>query len=180
MQDTMKQQQATLRYLQMAPRKVRAVAGLVRGLPVSEAEAQLLLQPRRAAKPLLKLLRSAVANAKNNQKEEAVSWVITSLTVDQGPMLKRYLPRARGSASPIQRKMCHITLTLGEKEGKTGRQFTITPKKKKKVSAPAAEKKARPATQKGMEEARKPEADTRKEGSGFFKKVFNRKSGMGK
>ena len=59
---------ATLRYLRIAPRKVRAVGDLLRGLPVSEAQAELLMHKRRAAKPLLKLLRSAIANAKNNQK----------------------------------------------------------------------------------------------------------------
>lgn len=174
----MKQQQATLRYLRMTPRKVRAVAGLIRGLPAAEAEAQLMVQPRRAAKPILKLLRSALANAKNNQREEAVHWKVDSLKVDQGPMLKRYLPRARGSASPIQKKMCHITLTLAEIEGVKSRNFTIVPKKKKKMT-PSAETKRAPKTKVKTTPKTESEAQN-KENPGFFKKVFNRKSGMGK
>jgi large subunit ribosomal protein L22 len=173
----MKQQQATVRYLRMTPRKVRMVADLIRGLSASEAEAQLLMQRRRAAQPLLKLLRSALANAKNNQREEANTWLVQSLTVDQGPMLKRYLPRARGSASPIQRKMCHVTLTLVETEGGKSRVFTIQPKKKKSKTGAPETKKARPAPKSG-DHGEKGEDKRSGEGPGFFKKVFNRKAGM--
>ncbi|MEK7187701.1 MAG: 50S ribosomal protein L22 [Patescibacteria group bacterium] len=178
----MKQQQATLRFLRMAPRKVRAVASLIRGLSASEAEAQLMLQPRRAAKPILKLLRSAMANAKNNQQEEATQWLVKTITVDQGPMLKRMLPRARGSASEIQKKMSHVSLTLVQTE-KQGRSFTITPKKKKKSESSASERtKSRSTAQKGIpDHDKKSEVEKRAtENPGFFRKVFNRKSGMGK
>ena len=95
MTEKMKQPTAQLRYLRIAPRKVRSVADLIRGLPVQDAEAQLMVQRRRPAKPLLKLLRSAVANAKNN-KQNADHLFISEIRVDQGPMLKRMLPRARG------------------------------------------------------------------------------------
>lgn len=154
------------------------VADLIRGLSASEAEAQLLLQRRRAAKPLLKLLRSAMANAKNNQREEATQWVVTKLTVDQGPMLKRFLPRARGSASEIQKKMCHVTLTLVESTA-TARIFTIQPKKKKSRAGAAESKRPRTST-KPQESGRKEEETKTKEQPSFFRKVFNRKSGMGK
>jgi len=176
----MKQQQATVRYLRMAPRKVRMVADLIRGLSASEAEAQLMVQRRRAAKPLLKLLRSAMANAKNNQREEATHWLVKSIAVDQGPMLKRFLPRARGSASELQKKMSHVSITLVETEGVKSRAFTIAPKKKKRSPSSAEKEKARPASEKPQgEREKKDEADKRaKEGPGFFKKVFNRKSGM--
>ncbi len=175
----MKQQQATVRYLRMAPRKVRLVADLIRGLSASEAEAQLMVQRRRAAQPILKLLRSAMANAKNNQQEEARHWLVKDITVDQGPMLKRMLPRARGSASEIQKKMSHISLTLVEVEGTKSRDFTIVPKKKKRSPSSAEKEKARPASEKGPERVKKDEGEKRsKEGPGFFKKVFNRKSGM--
>src|SRR5271157_1596534 len=98
----MKPQTAKLSYLRMAPRKVRSVADLIRGLSVNEAEAQLLVQRRRPAGALLKLLRSAVANVKNNDKQANIEHLfISEIRVDQGPMLKRFLPRARGSASPI-------------------------------------------------------------------------------
>ncbi|WP_423790321.1 large ribosomal subunit protein uL22, partial [Listeria monocytogenes] len=80
-----------------------------------EAEAQLLSVRKRAAKPILKLLRSAMANIKNNKRMSGENFYIESLRVDQGPMLKRVLPRARGTASPIQKKMSHVTLVLAER-----------------------------------------------------------------
>src|SRR5258708_27285246 len=110
----MEQQIAKLNYLKIAPRKVRSVGDLIKGLSVNDAEAQLLSQRRRPAKALLKLLRSAVANAKNNKRLNVEHLFIASLRVDQGPMLKRMLPRARGSASPIQKKMSNVILIRSE------------------------------------------------------------------
>ena len=107
---------AKISFLRMAPRKVRSVGDLIKGLSVNEAEAQLLVQTRRPSKPLLKLLRSAVANAKNNKVGNVEHLFVSSVRVDGGPMLKRMLPRARGSASPIQKKMSHVTLVLGVNE----------------------------------------------------------------
>src|SRR5271167_1775103 len=108
-------QTAKLNYLRIAPRKTRSVADLVKGLSVNDAEAQLMVQSRRPAKALLKLLRSAVSNAKNKNLNVDHLFV-ESFRVDGGPMLKRMLPRARGSASPIQKKMSNVTLTLGINE----------------------------------------------------------------
>lgn len=157
----------------MAPRKVRAIAGLVRGLSVNEAEAQLMYQRKRASKPMLKLLRSAVANAKQN-KLDPDKMVIGRLTVDQGPMLKRALPRARGSASPIQKKMSHVTLVLTEVEKPKEKRFNIVAPKKAKLSKemPTPKRKKKAET-KGEEtgRSRKTEQDP-----GFFQKVFRRKS----
>src|SRR3989338_6556686 len=125
---------AALNYLRVAPRKVRAVADLIRGLPVQEAEAQLALSPRRPAQPLLKLLRSAVANAKNNRQLPTNRLMIEEIRVDQGPMLKRFMPRARGSASMIQKKMSHVTLVLDEQTEPKKPRFVIVAKKKSKSS----------------------------------------------
>src|SRR3989338_4570164 len=83
---------AKLKYLHMAPRKVRLIADTLKGLPISEAEAQLLTRSQRVAGPLLKLLRSAIANAKNNAKLDSNKLFVESIRVDQGPMLKRILP----------------------------------------------------------------------------------------
>src|SRR3989344_3194296 len=102
-------QVAKLNYLRIAPRKVRSVGDLIKGLSVNEAEAQLLLQRRRASVSLLKLLRSAVAGAKEKKMQPDALYV-ESLRVDQGPMLKRFLPRARGLATPIQKKTSHVTI----------------------------------------------------------------------
>src|SRR5258708_502757 len=110
----MAQTTAKLNYLRMAPRKVRLVASLLRGLSANEAEAQLMVQRKRSAKPLLKLLRSSISNAKG-MKLDVNHMYVEKIFVDGGPMLKRFLPRARGSASPIQKKMSHVTLVLGEK-----------------------------------------------------------------
>ena len=165
-------QTVKLNYLRMAPRKVRAVAGLLRGVPVNEAEARLLFERRRPAKPLLKLLRSAITSAKTNQKANPDKLVIETITVDGGPMLKRSLPRARGSASMIQKKMSHITLVLVEREAVAAR-FSIVVKKKAKK--PEGEGRAR----KPKKTAAVPSADQpieKKKDPGFFKRVFRRKS----
>ena len=111
----MKKATATLRYLKMTPRKVSLIAGLVRGLPVAEAEAQLMVNPRRAAGPMLKLIRSAAANAEALDMDQN-KLVISMLRVNQGPMLKRSLPRAFGRATEIQKKMSHVTIELTEDE----------------------------------------------------------------
>lgn len=145
------------------------VADLIKGLPINEAEAQLLAIRKRAAQPLLKLLRSAVANLKNNKRLSEEKFYIESVRVDQGPMLKRSLPRARGMATPIQKKMSNITLILGENIKLTLPRFKIVVKKKTKlpdgVTGPT--KKEKPKREEKIIEAKKP---------GFFKKLFNPKS----
>lgn len=173
----MANQVAKLNFLKIAPRKVRAIAGLIRGLSVNEAEAQLLVQRRRPAKSLLKLLRSAVSNAKNNQKLNPETLFVKTITVDGGPMLKRYLPRARGMATPIQKKLSHVTLTLSEKENSKANRFTIVVKKK--VKKPAGENKP---GKKGKDKEVKDEKEVKPQPRkpGFFQKAFSRKSGMGK
>lgn len=103
---------AKLNYLRIAPRKVRLVADLLRGREVKAAELELLHLPKRVSTPLLKLLRSAVANAKHNFDLAADSLRIKSVIVDQGAPLKRYRPRAFGRSSPIRKETSHITLVL--------------------------------------------------------------------
>ncbi|KKW47613.1 MAG: 50S ribosomal protein L22 [Candidatus Liptonbacteria bacterium GWC1_60_9] len=160
---------AALNYLRVAPRKVRAVADLIRGLPVQEAEAQLALSPRRPAQPLLKLLRSAVANAKNNRQLPTNRLMIEEIRVDQGPMLKRFMPRARGSASMIQKKMSHVTLVLAETKQQLPERFTITVKKRTK-----AQKIARKSAPERAQEAERARPAPKQ--PGLFKRLFQRKS----
>lgn len=107
---------AKLRFLRMSPRKVRLVVDLVRGLDATKAEHQLQFMNKRAARPVLKLLQSAIANAENNDKLKKENLLITKITVDQGPTLKRWRPRAFGRAGMILKRSSHITITLGEKE----------------------------------------------------------------
>lgn len=162
-------QTAKLSYLRMAPRKVRSVADLVKGLSVNDAEAQLIMQRRRPAKPILKLLRSAVANAKNNRQLNADHLFIESIRVDGGPMLKRSLPRARGSASPIEKKMSHVTIILGLNEALVSKYTIVVPKK---VKLPPGEdkrtKRKKPVT--AEKEIKEP-----KKSQGFWKKTFGRR-----
>ena len=106
---------AYLRYLNIAPRKTRLVANLVKGMEVEKAKAQLLFCKKRAAKPILKLINSALANARNNLGIDG-TFFIKEIRVDQGPMLKRWIPRAFGRATMIQRKTSHVTLVLEVKE----------------------------------------------------------------
>jgi large subunit ribosomal protein L22 len=164
-----KQYTAKLSFLRQAPRKVRSVGDLIKGLPVNEAEAQLLAQTRRPSKALLKLLRSAVANAKNNKVHDVQHLFVSSVRVDGGPMLKRMLPRARGSASPIQKKMSHVTLVLGVNENLKSR-FTIVPPKKTKLP-PGQDVRSKNNKPKTPERA----APQSKQTPGFWKRQFGRK-----
>lgn len=161
-----KTQLAKLNYLHMAPRKVRLIADTLKGMPIKEAEAQLVLRPQRSSKPLLKLLRSAVASAKSRQLDPAKLF-ISSLRVDQGPMYKRSLPRAQGRATPIQKKMSHITLILQEKENRLTERFVINPPVKKEKKSKKGASKPKTESVKKAEPVTKP---------GFFKKLFQRKS----
>lgn len=115
---------AKLRHLRIAPRKVRLVADLIRGKSVREAETLLQFQIKRGAKPIQKLLKSAVANARNNFKLSEENLYISKITVDEGPKLKRWRARARGRAYPIQKKTSHITLILDELKTKNEKRKT--------------------------------------------------------
>jgi large subunit ribosomal protein L22 len=105
---------ASLNFLRLAPRKVRLVADTVRGLPVAAALAMLKYRPQAAAKPLAKLLLSAVANAENKGgKVDVDALVIKTLTVDQGPKMRRFMPRAMGRAYRVEKKTSHVYVELG-------------------------------------------------------------------
>lgn len=103
---------AHLRYLRIAPRKVRLVINLVRGMSVEQATDQLSVLPKRSALPVLKLLNSAVANAEHNFQLEKKNLIIKSITANEGPKLKRWQPRAFGRAAEILKRMTHITIIL--------------------------------------------------------------------
>src|SRR3982074_2552291 len=105
---------ASLRYLRITPRKVRVVADLIRGKNVNTALAQLAYVEKRAAEPLAKLLRSAVANADQaakGQLDADAPWV-KELMVDQGPSRPGFIPRAMGRAFKALKKRSHIVLTV--------------------------------------------------------------------
>jgi len=105
---------AKLKYLRIAPRKVRLIANLIRGKKAEEAQVILNFVAKRAAFPLSKLLKSAISNAKNQFQLEESNLYISKILVDEGPKYKRWMPRARGMASEIQKKTSHITIVLDE------------------------------------------------------------------
>jgi large subunit ribosomal protein L22 len=103
---------AKLNYLIMSPRKVRVVAKALKGLDVSQAERQLLFSNKKASKIILKLLKSAISNAKN-KGYEGKELYIKNIIVNEGPKhLKRYYPKARGRVGQIIKKMSHIEIIL--------------------------------------------------------------------
>ncbi len=108
---------AKLKYLRIAPRKLRLVADLIRGKDVFKARAELGFLTKRGAKPFLKLLESAVANASNNFQLDEKDLYLAKVLVDEGPKLKRWRPRARGQAFPIQKKTSHLLIVLEQKKG---------------------------------------------------------------
>lgn len=109
---------AVARYVRVSPRKARQVIDLVRGKPVAEALMVLRFTPKRAARIVEKVVRSAVANAANNHDLDGDDLYIAQAYVDEGPRLKRWRPRARGRAYAIQRPTSHVTVIVKQrKEG---------------------------------------------------------------
>lgn len=109
---------ASLKYLRIAPRKARLVADLVRGMNIERARKSLQFSKKGVAEPFLKLLESAIANAKKNfdfDENRIQKLFISKIEVNEGPKLKRWMPVSRGMTHPIQKKTSHITLVLDEK-----------------------------------------------------------------
>lgn len=165
---------AKLRYLRIAPRKVRLVADLVRGKSIEEAQTILNFTIKKATRPILKLLKSAIANAKNNFQMEESNLYISRINVDEGPKHKRWRARARGSASKIQKKTSHLIIFLDEikkrpkkvKKAKKGKKAKELKKIKEIEKTPKIEKpKFKPET-----EIKKPKIET------GIRRVFRRKS----
>jgi len=187
---------AQAKYIRMSPRKVRLLTALVKGKPVAAALDQLRFAGKVAALPVLKVIASAIANAKHNFDIAENNLFIKEIRVDQGTTLKRWLPRAHGRATPIMKRMSHINVTLGEIKDSGIREG-----RKEKVETPVKVGSA-PAKKDGVKSEDKPIAkpvdaakekdkeiiDPRREGrgghgkgteakKGFTSKLFNRKSG---
>ena len=107
---------ATVKYVRIAPRKVKVVLDLIRNQPVDKAAAILKHTPKAACEVLEKLLGSARANAENNHSMDASRMYVAECYVCPGPTLKRFRPRAKGSATRILKRTSHITLTLREQD----------------------------------------------------------------
>ncbi len=103
---------ASSRYVRVPPRKARLVANQVRGLQIERARALLEFSPRGAATDIRKLIDSAASNAENNHDLIADEMKVVEITVDEGPTLRRFRPRALGRATPINKRTSHIAVAL--------------------------------------------------------------------
>ncbi len=112
------QSRAVARFVRVPPRKARLVVDLIRGQDINQALAIVRFTKKRAARILEKVLWSAMANAQHNYGVKDVDrLVVSQAMVDQGPVLKRFRPRAMGRATPIKKRTSHITVVLSEREG---------------------------------------------------------------
>lgn len=194
------QVKARVKFIRSAPRKTRLVVDLARGMKAADALDQLRFSKKLAARPILKLLKSAIANAEHNYNLNRENLKIEEIKVDEGPVLKRWMPRAHGRATPLRKKMSHINITLSEIKD----SGEVKPKKQK-IDAPVElgaepkkqenNKTTKPTDAKdnkdlaNKEEKGKEIVDPRGEGrgghakiegkggKGFAKNIFRRKSG---
>jgi len=191
---------AKAKFIRMSPTKIRLVANLIKKLPATKALDQLQFINKRAAGPVVKLIKSALANAEHNFELAKDNLFIKEITVNQGPTLKRWLPRAHGRATPIRKQLSHVNLVLAEikASGKvTAKKQAIAapakletqPKKESKVKLKESVKEE--ITEPKLEDKKekgKVVTDPRMEGrhahgkieggaKGFAARMFRRKSG---
>ncbi len=182
--------QAKLKHLRMSPRKVRLVVDIVRGLSIPAALDQLKFINKKAALPVAKLLKSAVANGENTYSLKEDNLYIREIRVDEGKTLKRWLPRAHGRATTIRKRASHITLILAEikpsakktkKVVKTEAPIRLDKMMENKGKKSGKETKSKDTVEdKGKELKEEPSTSHNKSDSskkGFTSKVFRRKSG---
>lgn len=122
---------AILKTYRQSPRKVRLLVDLIRGKKVEQAKTALMFADKKAASVVLKLLNSAVSNAKNNSSIDMENLFVKTASVDKGVTMKRSMPRARGSAYPINKRTSHIMIVLDVKQSKA-QVPSIKPQKKSK------------------------------------------------
>lgn len=169
---------ANLNYLRIAPRKVRSVIDLIRGKNIIEAERQLKFISRRASDPILRLLKSAIANAKSNFSVDKENLFIKEIKVNESVPYKRSIAMSRGRAYPIMKRTSHILLSLGVKEGvkiekKQSSIEQVRPASIKEEEKPQEEIKkiTKTTTKKSLREiGPKPKKQN------WVKKIFRRKS----
>ena len=121
-EDTTMEARAQARFVRVTPQKARRVVDMIRGKSADQAIAILRFAPQGASEPVLKVLNSAIANARYTAEQTAQPFdertlVVTAAFVDEGPTMKRFRPRAQGRASRILKRTSHITVLVGEKQG---------------------------------------------------------------
>ncbi len=117
---------ASAQGLRISPRKMRLVTNLVKNMPVAEAITQLEFTNKKAGEFLSKLLKSAVANAQNNHSLQPDDLYVKTITCDMGTTMKRYFPRARGSAFIIRRKLSNVNVVLEERKVKKAKKSRLS------------------------------------------------------
>lgn len=175
---------ASARHLRIAPRKMRLVTNMIQNMQVLSAIQQLQYTNKKAALMLMKLLKSAVANAQNNFSLQPQQLYIKSLTTDMGKVMKRYMPRARGSAFTIKRKMCHVNVVLESRTGGKVIKSKFQLFKKNQIKAtPSIDQEIATTTKPARSEGRKSQVGKTEEQVKQNKvqqkrRLFNRKSGV--
>ena len=151
---------STTKHARISPKKCRDVAREIQGLPVSDALDALAYTPKKAAQLIAKTLKSAIANAEHNNELSADELIVKEAVIGEGPTLKRFKPRARGSAGAIRKRTSHIFITLSDEfEAPEERSARIARKDKKRnkvgslFSGKAAPKKEEPAAEVAEENA---------------------------
>jgi large subunit ribosomal protein L22 len=142
---------ATARYLRGSPTKARAVLDIVRGLHVRDADVVLQFTEREAARAVRKVLASAVANAQNNDAQDPEELYVSACFADEGPTLRRFRPRARGRATRIRKRTCHITIIvsrmsdeeLDKRRQKEASRTPATARRSRRVASSRRERVAR-------------------------------------
>ncbi len=178
----MKEIKVKLSNLDITPRKTRSVSRIIIGMPVGDAEAELMFRKERAAASLLKLLRSAIANVVNNKNKEIKieNFYIKNILVDKGIRLKRSLPRAQGRATPLHKQRCHVILILSESSEKKSRFKFVGKKKDKKITKKSLSAAKRQSENKELQIEKKEEGKEQKidkpKKSNFYRRVFRRKA----
>jgi len=164
---------ARLRNLRISARKVRLVVDMIRGKSVQEAQSILIFAIKRGSMPVLKLLKQAMANAKNNFQLDPDNLFVAKTMVDDGAKYNRWRARARGQGYKIQKKTCHITIILKELE-----KSKKTKKAKEEIAGQVAEKEETKEKQVKKEKTysnQKSEFGRRK-AEASSKRMFRRKS----
>lgn len=162
-----------LRHLKMAPRKVRLVGSLIRGMHVNQALAELINRHKRASEPIVKLLKSGIASAREKGMEETALFVKT-IRVDQASMVKRVLPAAMGRGHMMQKKMSHIILTLEDNKPQKARFNIMSKVKVKKEVSTTLTNKKEISPKDNSESVKAKIAESTNQG--VVKKIFRRKS----
>lgn len=141
------------RYLRMSPRKVRLVVDMVRGMDVAPAIDQLKYLNKAAARPVRKLLESAAANAKHNNRIESDNLFVKAIVVNEGPTIKRWMPKAMGASGMIRKRTSHLSVTLAPKDETKvpkpeAKKEKKDDKKEEKKAAPEKKEEKKPAAKK--------------------------------